>query len=338
MVMERYAKQILFPEVGPDGQAKLHNSRISIIGCGALGTVIANNLARSGVGFIRIIDRDYIELSNLQRQILFDENDIGENLPKAVAAYRRLISINSLITIESKVVDINSRTISKLCSDVDLILDATDNLNTRYIINDFAIKNNIPWVYGGAVGSMGMVYPVLPGQGPCFRCIYPNLPSAGSIDTCDTVGVLNGITNIVASLQSTEAIKILIGAKENISRELRFIDVWNGDYEQIPIQNKIDCPACSKKQFDFLKQDMEDAIYLCGKDSVQVNPINTSISIEQIINRLEKIGIEVKYNSFFMKFAVDNVQFTLFPDGRAILKNVSDTGVAKSLYARYIGI
>ena len=212
--MNRYEKQILYSEIGAKGQKLLLNSKVIIIGCGALGTVIANNLVRSGVGFIKIVDRDYIELSNLQRQMLFDEDDLENNIPKAIAASQKLKKINSTIQIESIVDDVNSKNIEDLCSGMDVILDATDNLQTRYLINDISIKLNIPWVYGGVIGSTGMVHTIIPHKTPCLRCMFPEIAPAGSVETCDTAGVLNPITSIVASTESMEAIKILLNRKD----------------------------------------------------------------------------------------------------------------------------
>jgi len=335
--MERYSKQMLFDEIGEEGQRRLSKAKVVVIGCGALGTVVANNLTRSGVGYIRIVDRDYIELSNLQRQILFDEEDIENNLPKVIAAEYKLKKINSCITIDSIIKDVNSSNIVSICKDMDLILDATDNLNIRYLINDVSIKLNIPWIYGAVIGSTGMTHTIIPKETPCFRCIMPNIPPAGTIDSCDFVGVLNSIVNIIASMQTTEAIKLLIGKSEAVIKGLRYIDVWNNDFETIEISQKQNCQVCSDDKFEFLNSDSRDAIFLCGKDSVQINPINKEISADIIVNRLESIGIQVNKNKFFLKFEVEGVKFTLFYDGRAILKNISDTIKAKILYGKYIG-
>lgn len=335
--MERYAKQILFDRIGKKGQEKLSRAKVVIIGCGALGTVIANNLTRSGVGYIRIVDRDYIELSNLQRQILFDEEDIDRNLPKVIAAEYKLKKINSSIVIESIIKDVNSTNILSICSGMDLILDATDNLNIRYLINDASIKLGIPWIYGAVIGSTGMTHTILPGETPCLRCIMPDIPPSGAADTCDLVGVLNSVVNIIASFQSTEATKLLTGNKDDLVKELRFIDIWNNDFEVIEVKKKTDCPVCGENEFEFLNRESKDAVFLCGKDSVQVNPMNKEISTENIIARLETTGIKTKRNDFFIKFEVEDIQFTLFYDGRAILKNISDTTRAKILYGRYVG-
>ncbi|MEW9124350.1 MAG: ThiF family adenylyltransferase [Thermotaleaceae bacterium] len=336
--MERYAKQILFQEIGREGQEKLLASKVVIIGCGALGTVIANNLTRSGVGYIKIVDRDYIELSNLQRQILFDEEDIEKNLPKAVAAQEKLKKINSSIVIESVIADVNARNIEGICKGMDLILDATDNFNIRFLINDISVKLNIPWIYGGAISSTGMTHTIIPGETPCFRCMMPDIPPAGAVDTCDLVGVLNSTVNVIASLQSVEAIKLLIGKKTDLIKGVRYIDIWHNDFEVFEKRRRKDCPTCQEYHFEYLENRTEDAVYLCGQDSIQINPINNKISTESILQKLEAAGVKVQKNAFFLRFKVEEVQVTLFYDGRAILKNTSDIAHAKSLYARYIGL
>lgn len=335
--MERYEKQMLYNEIGPEGQAKLLDKKVVIIGCGALGTVIANNLVRSGIGYIKIIDRDYIELSNLQRQILFDEEDIENNLPKSVAAVNKLKKINSSITIESVLTDVNSKNIESLCSGMDVIMDATDNLQTRYLINDISIKFNIPWVYGGAIGSSGMVHTIIPHETPCLRCMFPEIPPIGSTETCDTVGVLNSITSIVASMQSMEAIKILLDKKESVIKGLQYLDIWSNEYDLIDLNIDKDCIACGENKYDFLDRATDEAVYLCGKNSIQINPLQKNVSVEDIITRLKSLQIDVKQNAYYIKFTVEDVIFTLFYDGRAILKNTADINRASSLYARYVG-
>lgn len=336
--MERYTKQILFDRIGEVGQKKLNQSRVVIIGCGALGTVTANNLTRAGVGYIKLLDRDYIELSNLQRQVLFDEEDIREDLPKVAAAIKKLQKINSSITIEGEVIDVNSRNILRLCQEMDLIIDATDNYSIRYLINDASIRLNIPWIYGGVLGSVGMTHTIIPGKTPCLRCIFPNIPTIGVTDTCDTIGVLSTIINIIASIQTTEAIKLLVGAKEDLINKLRYFDVWNGNYEEIDIELNDNCAACKERKLEFLDYKIEEAIYLCGKDSVQVSPRTSEVAINHVISRLKRLGIEIQQNNYFIKFEVDEVTVTLFYDGRAIMKNITDVKKAQSLYARYIGL
>jgi adenylyltransferase/sulfurtransferase len=335
--MERYEKQIIFGEIGVEGQKKLLNKKAIIIGCGALGTVIANNLTRSGVGYIKIVDRDYIELSNLQRQILFDEEDIKENLPKVIAAERKLRKINSEIKIEPLLTDVNSTNIEEICKGMDIILDATDNLQTRYLINDLSIKLNIPWIYGAVIGSSGMVHTIIPNETPCLRCMFPEIPTIGATETCDTAGVLNSITSIVASLESMEAIKILLDKKSTVIKGLQYIDIWTNDFEHIDMNIDENCIACGKNNFEFMNRSTEEAVYLCGKNSIQVNPMQKEISAENIVRRLKSLDIDVKQNAYFIKFDIEDVQITLFYDGRAIIKNTNDIKRATSLYARYIG-
>jgi len=270
--------------------------------------------------------------------VLFDEDDIKEGLPKAVAAVKKLSKVNSDINLEAVVADINSSNILEMCSDMDIILDGTDNFNTRYLINDASIKLGIPWIYGGAIGSTGMTYTIIPGVTPCFRCIFNEIPPLGAIDTCDTVGVLNSITNIVASLQSTEAIKYLAGKQKELIEGLRFIDVWNGDYEVIPLTANSNCQVCKLNDFSFLNNNnIDEAVFLCGSNSVQINYNNKEILIDNIFNRLKNNGIDVKKNIFYLKFKINNTQVTLFNDGRAIMKGITDLSEAKNIYAKYIG-
>lgn len=336
--MKRYEKQMLFEEVGLEGQHKLLNKKIAIIGCGALGTVISNNLVRAGVGYIKLIDRDYIELSNLQRQILFDEEDIENNLPKVIAATNKLRKINSSITIYPIIEDVNSMNIEDLCEGMDVIVDATDNFQIRYLINDISIKLNIPWVYGGAIGSTGMIHTIIPKETSCLRCMFPQIPAVGSSDTCDTVGVLNPITSIVASLESMEVIKLLLDKKETVIKDLQFIDIWTNTFEKVDININDNCIACGDKNFEFLNRDSDESVYLCGKDSIQINPMQRNVDTNNIINRLRVLDIHVNQTKYFLRFTVEDVIVTLFNDGRAILKNTSDKNRAKSLYAKYIGL
>jgi len=276
-------------------------------------------------------------LSNLQRQILFDEEDIESNFPKVVAAQKKLRKINSSITIESVITDVNSKNIESLCYGMDVIMDATDNLQTRYLINDISIKFNIPWVYGGAIGSSGMVHTIVPHETPCLRCMFPKIPPIGSTETCDTVGVLNSITSIVASMQSMEAMKLLLDKKESVIKGLQYIDIWTNEFELIDLNIDKNCIACGDNKYDFLDRATDEAIYLCGKNSIQINPLQENVSVEDIIKRLKSLGIDVKQNAYYIKFTVEDVGFTLFYDGRAILKNTADINRASSLYARYIG-
>src|SRR5436189_5553328 len=254
--LERYSRQMRFYGVGEDGQRRLRDSHVTLCGCGALGTVLANALVRAGVGHVRLVDRDFIETHNLQRQVLFDEHDVAENLPKAEAAARKLSAINSTVHVEPVVTDIDRTNILELVEDADLILDGTDNFEIRYLINDVAVKLGKPWVYGGCIGSHGQTMTILPGETPCLRCVFEAAPAPGEAGTCETAGVLSPIVNIVASFQATEAIKILTGHVEQINRELLYFDVWENTQRKIkvaPLFGKVDCPCCRQRRFEWLE-------------------------------------------------------------------------------------
>jgi len=339
--LERYSRQMRFYGMGEAGQRRLLASRVTLAGCGALGTVLANVLVRAGVGHVRIIDRDFVETSNLQRQVLFDENDVLENMPKAEAAARKLRAINSAVEVEPVVADIDRTNIVEWCQDADLILDGTDNFEIRYLINDVAVKLNKPWVYGGCIGSHGQVMVILPGKTPCLRCVFEEAPSAGETGTCETAGVLGPIVNIVASLQATEAIKILIGADDKVLRELLYLDLWENEQRRIkvaPLLGKVDCLCCKHKRFEWLDgQHGSQTTSLCGRNAVQVSHRRPGrLNFEELARHLEAMG-QVSYNRFLLKFNVEGYEFTVFPDGRAIIKGTNDTERARTLYARYIG-
>ena len=332
---DRYSRQILFSPIGKDGQKTLAESNAVIIGCGALGTVIATVLVRAGVGKVRIIDRDFIEYHNLQRQVIFDEEDIKNQLPKAVAAERHLRKVNSAIEIEGIVADVNYSNIEKLVRGADIILDGLDNLETRFLINDAALKLKIPWVYGGAISSFGMTMNIIPGKTPCLRCIH-NASGNGLSLTCDTAGVIAPAPFVTASLQSAEAMKILVG-DEHINRDLISIDVWTAELKRFKVARRQDCPACNGK-FEFLDaQFATKTTSLCGQNAVQVlNPGIKHVSFEQLESRLKNIG-KVSHNEFMLDFKVDSREMVVFPDGRVIVKNTADESLARGLYAKYIG-
>jgi len=335
--MDRYSRQVLIAQIGPDGQEKLKQSRVAVVGCGALGTVIANNLARAGVGFLRIIDRDFVELNNLQRQVLFDEEDIEKGTPKAVAAAEKLRKVNSSIEIEAQVADINRRNIESFIKDVDLVADGTDNFETRFLVNDACVKHKKPWIYGAAISSYGMTMNINAPQTPCFRSIVPSLPASGSVDTCDTVGVLNAITGIIGSIQSNEAIKILIDS--NVAwGQLIAIDLANNGFEKIHVKERSDCPLCVKGQYEYLdRPGLAEPVKLCGRDMIQVTPQKEmGVSLEYLQSKLAKLG-ETSYMGSLLKFNVDKYELIVFPDGRAFIKGTDDKKVAKSLYAKYVG-
>jgi molybdopterin-synthase adenylyltransferase len=332
-----------FHGVGEDGQRKLLASRVTLCGCGALGTVLANSLVRAGIGFVRIIDRDFIETHNLQRQVLFDEDDVAANLPKAEAAARKLRRINSEITIESIVADIDHTNILDFVKDVDLVLDGTDNFEVRYLVNDAAIKLNKPWVYGGAIGSVGQTMTILPGQTPCLRCVIETSPPPGMAATCETAGVLAPTINVIASLQSTEAIKILTGHLDMVNRDLVYVDVWDNEFRRFKIsklKDKVDCPCCKQRNFEWLDGKMgAHTTSLCGRNAVQVAHRTASqLSFASLAETLRGV-VEgtVSHNQFMMRFTAGGHEFTVFPDGRAIIKGTNDIDRAKTLYAQYIG-
>jgi molybdopterin/thiamine biosynthesis adenylyltransferase len=339
--LERYSRQMRHPGIRRDGQERLLASRVTLVGCGALGTVLANTLVRAGVGFIRLIDRDFIEPSNLQRQVLFDEQDIRDNLPKAEAAARKLRQINSSVRIEPVVVDVDRTNIEQLCHDADLILDGSDNFEIRYLINDVAVKHHKPWVYGGCIGSHGQTMTILPGQTPCLRCVFEAAPGPGEAATCETAGVLSPIINVIASYQATEALKILVGRTEAISRELQYFDLWENTYRKIkvaPLLGKVKCPCCQQRNFEWLDgAHGSQTTSLCGRNAVQVaQRVAGRLDFETLARHLSTLG-EVSHNRFLLKFAVEDYQFTVFPDGRAIIKGTSDVDKARTLYAKYIG-
>jgi adenylyltransferase/sulfurtransferase len=339
--LDRYSRQTRFAGIGEDGQRRLLASHVTLCGCGALGTVIANALVRSGVGHLRVIDRDFIELNNLQRQVLFDEHDVTENLPKAEAAARKLSAINSTIHVEPVVADVNRANIMDLVKDADLVLDGTDNFEIRYLINDAAIKLGKPWVYGGCIGSHGQTMTIVPGQTPCLRCVFEAAPAPGESGTCETAGVLAPIVNVIASLQVAEAMKILTGHLAQINRDLIYVDVWENAYRPFkiaPLQERVDCPCCRGRRFDWLDGAQgSSTTSLCGRNAVQVSQRTAShLNFEELSRQLG--GLEgVTYNRFLLKFHADGHEFTLFPDGRAIIKGTSDVEKARTLYAKYVG-
>jgi len=334
----RYSRQILFRGIGEEGQRKLAAAKVAIVGCGATGSALAGLLARAGVGTIRNIDRDYVEPSNLQRQTLFDERDAAESLPKAVAAARKIAEFNSEIVVESKTEDLVPSNIEALLEGIDLILDGTDNFETRYLINDYAVKNSLPWIYTAAVGSYGVTLNVLPGKTACLSCIFPDSPH-GMVETCETSGILNSAVNAVASIAATEALKLLIGGADspNLRKTLLSLDVWTNEHAEISAAKPhAGCRACSERDFIHLAGVGRPHITLCGRNSVQIHERQRPIDFNEMNRRLQPHGT-VKHNEFVLKFFRDPYEMTLFPDGRAIIKGTTDAAVARSLYARYVG-
>jgi adenylyltransferase/sulfurtransferase len=333
---ERYSRQILFAGIGVSGQAALGRSRAAIVGCGALGSFHAAALARAGVGRLTILDRDYVEPSNLQRQWLFEESDAEAALPKAMAAGRRIAAINSGVSVRGVVADLTASNVADLLGDADLILDGTDNFETRYLMNDFAVSRAKPWIYGAAVGSYGVTMPVIPGRTACFRCVYPDAPS-GVQPTCETAGVLNAIVAAVASLQVADALKILSGHADLVAGRITTIDVWQGGIRQIETPPPDpQCPCCGRREFVHLEESVREPVRMCGRNAVQIHERERPIDLLELRARLELLG-EVRVNEFALRFRTGPYELTVFPDGRAIVKGTGDTGLARSLYARYVG-
>jgi len=333
---ERYSRQILFPPIGTAGQKQLAAARVAMVGCGATGSALASLLSRAGVGYLRIIDRDYVEPSNLQRQVLFDESDAAESLPKAIAAERKIKSFNSEIAVEPHAADLTPQSAEELLDGVDLILDGTDNFETRYLINDFAVSKGMPWIYAAAVASYTVTMTVVPGETACLACVFPDSPR-GMVETCDTSGILNSAVNFVASIASTEAIKLLVGAHDKLRRTLLSYDVWSNDFAEISTSKpRSGCRACDQHDFVHLAGEGRPHITLCGRNSVQIHERQRPIDFDEISRRLTPHG-PVRHNEFVLKFWREPYELTLFPDGRAIIKGTTDTAIARSLYARYVG-
>jgi molybdopterin-synthase adenylyltransferase len=333
---ERYSRQMLFPGIGREGQQKLATARVALVGCGATGSALASLLARAGVGRIRIIDRDYVEPSNLQRQSLFNEADADQSLPKAIAAARAISAFNSEIVIEPEVVDLLPANIESLLRETDLVLDGTDNFETRYLINDFAVKTSVPWIYTAAVGSYGITLNVLPGKTACLACLFPEQPR-GAFETCETAGILNSAVNLAASISATEAIKLLVGAEQQLRRTLLSFDVWSNQRAEVAAGSPHPgCRACGQRDFVHLAGEGRPHITLCGRNSVQIHEQHRPLDFKEVSLRLKPHG-PVRHNDFVLKFWPEPYEMTLFPDGRAIIKGTTDTAVARSLYAKYVG-
>lgn len=340
---QRYQKQILFDGIGQEGQAALSRSRVLLVGCGALGCVLADAMTRAGVGLVRIVDRDFVEISNLQRQGLFTEHDVAAHLPKAVAAAERLRAVNSEIEIEAVVADVDFKNIRGFATGIDLILDGTDNFEIRYLVNDLSLDTGIPWIFTGCTGSHGQMMPVFPGQSACLRCLIPSPPPPGSTETCDTAGVLGPAINVIASLQAAMALKILTGQQSKVPRKLTIIDVWDLSFRQMDVsglRETADCSACKRQERLWLSGERSSgSSVLCGRNAVQVAPIEkTILSLEQLAVRLESAG-KVTSNPFLVRVAIadSELELTIFPDGRAIVKGTEDPSAARAIYSRYIG-
>ena len=338
--LDRYVRQMRYAPLGEAGQQRLAASRALVCGCGALGSVLANTLVRAGVGTVRIVDRDFVETNNLQRQVLFDEADVAAQLPKAIAAAEKLRKINSEVEVEAIVADVDSTNIEKLASGVDVIVDGTDNFETRFLINDFSVDRGVPWVYGGCLGAEGQTMTILPGQTACLRCLIPDCPPPGSMPTCDTAGILGPIVGVIASIQAIETMKILSGHAEAVSRRLTVVELWNASVRQVNIaslRDQVDCPTCKHRQFPWLsgKEGSRSAV-LCGRNAVQLSHHGAAISLEQLARQLAGVG-QVTRNPFLLRLKVDAYEVTVFADGRAIVGGTSDVATARTVYAKYVG-
>jgi molybdopterin-synthase adenylyltransferase len=338
---DRYSRQRLFTPIGEAGQARLAASNVVVIGCGALGAMQAETLARAGVGNLTLVDRDFVEESNLQRQIMFEEADARERLPKAVAAARRIGRVNSEIRVEPIVADVNFENIGDLIAGADLVLDGTDNFETRYLINDACVKAATPWIYGAAVGSYGLTMTIIPGQTPCLRCVLEAMPEPGTGPTCDTAGVILPIIAVIASIQCAEALKLLTGQRDQLHGSLVRIDVWDLQINRLHLSGygeRDDCPACGRREFEFLKgAGRQVTTTLCGRNAVQIGRSGAArVDFAQLAERLKSAG-DVAYNDFLLRFRVDGYDITVFRDARSIIRGTQDPAIARGLYARYIG-
>ena len=338
--LDRYVRQIRYRPLGEEGQRRLTESRALVCGCGALGNVLAATLARAGVGRVRIVDRDFVETNNLQRQMLFDEDDVARGLPKAIAAAEKLRKANSQVEIEPIVADVDHTNIEELIDGVDVIVDGTDNFETRFLVNDAAVRHEIPWVYGGCLGAEGQTMTILPGQTPCLRCLMQECPPPGTTPTCDVAGILAPVVGVIASIEAIEAIKILSGNRQAVSRNLTVIELWDNHLRQVDVsslRDQVDCPACKHGRFPWLsgKEGSRTAV-LCGRNAVQLSHTGVSVSLEDLARRLEGVG-QVTRNQFLLRLKVDPYELTIFPDGRAIIAGTDDVATAKTVYAKYVG-
>ena len=339
--LERYSRQMRFAPIGEKGQHELMQSRALLVGCGALGSMIATTLVRAGVGALRIVDRDFVETSNLQRQFLFDEEDVRQRLPKAEAAKAKLAKINSKVQVEACVTDVTPGNIEQLAKGMSVILDGTDNFETRFLINDFCLKHRVPWVYGGCLGAEGQSMTIVPGETPCFRCVMRDAPAPGTSPTCDSAGIVAPIIGVIASIESMEAIKILSGAVSDIRRDLLIVDLWEGEQRSIKLdslRNNRECPTCTGAEYPWLAgKHQSQTATLCGRNAVQLSfPGREFMSLDELARRLEGVGV-IERNRFLLRLNIADRSITVFPDGRAIIGGTQDVSEARSLYARYIG-
>lgn len=341
--LARYSRQTRFAPLGEDGQRRLMESRVLLVGCGALGSVLAETLTRAGVGHLRIVDRDFVETTNLQRQVLFDEDDVAAQMPKSVAAVDKLRRINSTIVLEPVVADVDCRNIRELARDANLLLDGTDNFETRFLLNDLSLETGVPWVYGGCIGSHGQVMAVLPGKTACLRCVIESPPDPGTTETCETAGILGPTVNVIASWQAILAMKILAGRLDDVPQALTVIDLWDHTFRTLDVSSlhaNGDCPACKRGERLWLSgQTGSRSTVLCGRNSVQVVPSSpTTLSLDELSAKWQGHGT-VTRNLYLARLALsgDEFELTVFRDGRAIVRGTQEISVARALYARYVG-
>jgi adenylyltransferase/sulfurtransferase len=339
MKADRYSRQTLLSEIGEQGQRKLLSSKVALVGCGALGTVIANALTRAGVGHIKIIDRDYIELSNLQRQTLFDETDVEQGLPKAVAAVKKLRKINSETHLEPLVTDLNPFNIERIFSGVDLVVDGTDNFEARFLINDACLKLGLPWVYGAVIATYGVTMSIVPERTPCLRCLMREQPPPGTVPTCDTVGVLGAAAGAIGALEIAQTLKLLLDGGDEYQSHLTQVDVWTSEWLYIKVERDPECPACQQGQYEFLEaREGTFVTALCGREAVQISVRgDVYLPLPQLAERLTISG-HVSYNEYMLRCQVEDYDIAVFPNGRAIINGTADETVARSIYAKYVGL
>ncbi len=338
--LARYIRQMRYPPFGEEGQKKLAESRVLICGCGALGSVLADTLVRAGVGHVRLVDRDFLETSNLQRQVLFDEDDVARQLPKAIAAADKLRRINSEVEIEPIVADVDHTNLAELADGADMIVDGTDNFQTRFLLNDFSVKHGVPWVYGGCLGAEGQTMTILPGETACLRCLMQDCPPPGTTPTCDTAGILAPIVSVIASIEAMEAIKVLSGNRDAVSRGLAVLDMWGNHLRHVDLgalREQVDCPTCRHGEFPWLdgKEGSHTAV-LCGRNAVQLTHVGQTVNLDDLDQRLQGVG-EIARNPFLLRLRVDDYEITVFPDGRAIVGGTDDIPTARTIYAKYVG-
>lgn len=341
--LDRYRRQTRFAPLGEEGQRRLLAGRALICGCGALGCVVADSLVRSGVGFVRLVDRDFVDLDNLHRQVLFDENDAADQLPKAVAAAERLSRVNGDVQIEPVVADLNAGNIRRLADDVDVLVDGTDNFETRYLLNDLAVAANKPWLFAGCVGAEGQMLAIVPGKTPCLSCIMPEPPPAAAQPTCESAGVLNPIVSVIASLQAMEAIKLLSGNRDQLNPAMAFVDLWQNEIRMVSVaaSRSEDCPTCGRREFAWLEGGRGAAVTrLCGRNSVQISssPAADVVAVDllALASKLQEVG-RVTANPYLVRLEVDNYQLTVFADGRTVVGGTDDPAEARTVHAKYIG-